>query len=96
MFHRFLAAASGVAAMSVLSGAAIAQTAAPAAGAASAPPVKEKKICRTETDTGSIMPKRTCHTQAEWQALSQANRGAMGEMRDQQDRQQMVQGALNR
>ena len=43
----------------------------PAAAAATAPPVKEKKICRDEpSSTGSIMPKRTCKTKAEWEALA--------------------------
>lgn len=43
--------------------------------AAAKPAVKEKKICRTEDDTGSIVPKRTCHTKAEWDAINaeQAN-----------------------
>jgi hypothetical protein len=29
-------------------------------------PAKEKKICRRGVATGSIMPKSTCRTQAEW------------------------------
>jgi hypothetical protein len=34
------------------------------------PVVKEKKICRyEEAITGSITPKRTCKTKAEWDAL---------------------------
>ena len=28
-----------------------------------------KKICRTDTSTGSIMPKSTCHTAAQWAAI---------------------------
>jgi hypothetical protein len=42
----------------------------PAAAAPAAPaaPVKEKKICRSEEVTGSIMPKRVCRTKAEWDA----------------------------
>ena len=39
----------------------------PPAPATQAPqPAKEKKICRTEEVTGSIMPKRVCRTRAEW------------------------------
>ena len=41
---------------------ALAQDAAPTP----AEPVKEKKICRTSTATGSIVPKRKCMTKAEW------------------------------
>ena len=28
-----------------------------------------KKICRADTSTGSIMPKSTCHTAAQWTAI---------------------------
>lgn len=38
---------------------------APAPAAAPAPQ-KEKKICRREAATGSIMAMRKCHTAAEW------------------------------
>lgn len=41
----------------------------PAAPAAAEPP-KEKKICRSEARTGSIVPQKTCRTEAEWQAMS--------------------------
>ncbi|MBX9880916.1 MAG: hypothetical protein K2X73_02980 [Sphingomonas sp.] len=30
------------------------------------PPKKEKKICRTEPETGTMFPKRTCLTAKEW------------------------------
>lgn len=54
----------------LLSHAAIAQD----AGAAEpATPVKEKKICRAETATGSIMAKRVCRTKAEWARLAEQN-----------------------
>jgi len=43
---------------------------APAAPATAAAP--EKKICRREQEIGSIMPKRTCRTQAEWDAIDRA------------------------
>lgn len=32
-------------------------------------PVKEKKVCKTDVGTGSIMPKRTCRTKGEWAAI---------------------------
>lgn len=34
---------------------------------------KEKKICRREMSTGSILAKSTCHTKAEWDAIASAN-----------------------
>jgi hypothetical protein len=38
-------------------------------------PKKEKKICRSEPVTGSILGgKSTCHTQAEWVQIDNANR----------------------
>ena len=32
-------------------------------------PAKPKKTCRSEEFTGSRMPQRTCHTEAEWAAI---------------------------
>jgi hypothetical protein len=46
------------------------------AQASSAPaekPAKEKKICRQEDVTGSIMPRRTCHTKEEWAQIDASN-----------------------
>ena len=43
-------------------------TSAPAPGV-SAPAAEEKKVCRKEQEIGSIMPKRICRTQAEWNAI---------------------------
>jgi hypothetical protein len=42
---------------------------------------KEKKICRREMKTGSMMPRSTCRTKAEWDAevaRSEANRELLG------------------
>lgn len=36
-------------------------------------PAKEKKICRQEDQTGSIMMHRTCHTKEEWVQIDQEN-----------------------
>lgn len=44
---------------------------APSGQAMSVGSAAEKKICRRETVTGSFMPKRTCHTRAEWEAIEQ-------------------------
>lgn len=44
------------------------------AKAPSAAPAREQlaenKICRMETGTGSVMPRRVCRTKAEWDALA--------------------------
>lgn len=40
---------------------------------AAVPPVKEKKLCRREEVTGSIMPRSTCRTKAEWAAIDAQN-----------------------
>ena len=40
-----------------------------------AAPVKEKKICRREETTGSILGSRpVCHTKSEWAAIDEANK----------------------
>jgi hypothetical protein len=60
-------------------------------------PAKAKKICRNDpSSTGSIMARRTCRTQAEWDALSKANRGTTSDMRDSQDTHQMMQDTIGR
>ena len=47
------------------------QMSAPAVAAA--PAVPEKKVCRKVQEIGSIMPKRICRTQAEWDAIDRQN-----------------------
>lgn len=45
--------------------------------AATQPAVKEKKVCKAEPITGSrLPPKRTCKTEAEWDALNRARESA--------------------
>jgi hypothetical protein len=57
--------------------------AAPAATAeADAKPAKERKVCRSETATGSVMPKRVCRTAAQ---MEEEQRNAE-RFRDQQNR----------
>lgn len=51
----------------------LAQTATPAT---TEKPVKEKKLCRREEMTGSIMPTRVCHTKDEWVQIDAANQKA--------------------
>lgn len=56
-----------LAAATVLSVPAIAQTADPAAGASKPKPKKEKKICRSSGPSSySRMSRSVCRTQAEW------------------------------
>jgi len=67
-----------VAAFLLSAGAAQAQpVAAPAVAPAqpAAPAAKPKKICRSEVGTGSILPKRVCLSQQEWDARTQATAG---------------------
>jgi hypothetical protein len=61
-----------------------AETEAPTADAqhdAAAKPEKPKKVCRTETKTGSVMPKRVCRTPEQIKAEQDA-------AQDQLDRNQ--------
>jgi hypothetical protein len=53
----------------------------------------QKKICREDNiQTGSIMPKRTCKTQAEWDALSARSQSNLDDLRDQNKSRDMVGG----
>jgi hypothetical protein len=64
-------------------------TASPAQEAGPAPatePVKEKKICRAMTPTGSIMAKRKCMTKAEWAKFNAENERQAENFRDNRDR----------
>ncbi|MGP7794791.1 hypothetical protein [Sphingomonas sp. CLY1604] len=49
-----------------------AQTA-PAPAPTDAAPKPEKRVCRSETATGSTIPKRICHTKAEWAQIESDN-----------------------
>jgi len=67
--------ASSVPAAVLFGCAALAQEASPSSPAAkgSAKPVKERRICRSETTTGSMLSRSVCHTAAEWKAIEVAN-----------------------
>lgn len=52
---------------------AYAQDAAPAA--AEPAPNKDKKVCRRQVATGSVMPKSVCRTVAEWDRLTEKGKG---------------------
>ena len=53
----------------------LAQATTPAAAPAAEAP-KEKKICRREETTGSIMQQHICHTKQEWVQIDAANQKA--------------------
>jgi len=63
-------------------------SAAQAASPAAAPPppvakpAKEKKVCRHDASTGSILPKTVCRTQNEWDDIDFANHNAAQFKRD--------------
>ncbi len=56
--------------------------------------VKEKKICRSDTGTGSIMAKKTCHTKAEWDQLAQAATKNLDRTRDDDQARQQIGSSL--
>ena len=64
----------------------LAQDAAPTA-ATNVPPVKPHKVCRHEEQMNSNIPKTTCHTQPEWDAIDKANISNVTQLRQS--------GALN-
>jgi hypothetical protein len=57
-----------------------------------AAPAPQKKICREDIQTGSIMPKRTCKTQAEWDALTARSQSNLDSLREQDRSRSMVGG----
>ena len=63
--------------------AALAMQAVPAAIVAKPVADPDKKICRNETTTGSIMGHRVCHTRAEWAAMGRTESGGRDNFRDQ-------------
>ena len=55
------------------------------APAPAATPIKDpdKRVCRSEVPTGSIMAgKRVCHTRAEWAAIGRVNGDTVDHWRD--------------
>ncbi|KQN78507.1 hypothetical protein [Sphingomonas sp. Leaf62] len=51
--------------------------------AAPTPPKPEKKICRREVTTGSIMARPVCHTKTEWTQIDAQNAANAGQALDQ-------------
>jgi hypothetical protein len=57
----------------------------------------DKMICRREASgTGSIMPKRVCHTKAEWDALAESAQNDLDRIRAQDRSKGMIGRALGR
>jgi hypothetical protein len=50
--------------------------------ASSDKPDTEKKICKRETTTGSIMSRRICHTRAEWEAMTAQSKSDLQKVRN--------------
>ncbi|MBU6266645.1 MAG: hypothetical protein KGN34_03830 [Sphingomonadales bacterium] len=51
--------------------------------AAVAPPAKPKKLCRRTQETGSIVPRSTCHTAEEWRIVDAQNAESVDRFNDQ-------------
>jgi hypothetical protein len=57
-------------------------------------PAKEKKVCKREIATGSVMPKVTCRTKAEWDAISARGQSDLDRTRDMERSRSAVGTAL--
>lgn len=55
-----------------------------------AKPAEEKKICRSAVATGSVMPRRTCHTKAQWDAMAARGQSDKGRVLDEQRSRSMI------
>jgi len=60
---------------------------------APAKPAVEKKICKSEIPTGSIMPKRICHTRDEWAQIEGRSRSDLDRARDSDRSRSLVSGS---
>ena len=60
--------------------------------ASSDKPDTEKKICKRETTTGSIMSRRICHTRAEWDQLSAQGQADLDRTRNMERSRSLVEG----
>ena len=49
---------------------------------ADAETAKEKKVCRRQIPTGSVMPKTVCRTKAQWEALTDKAQRDLDRTRD--------------
>lgn len=51
---------------------------------------KEKRICRRDVSTGSIMPRSVCRTKSEWDAITAQSLSELDRARDDQRSRGMV------
>jgi hypothetical protein len=65
------------------------------AGQAQAPAPAEKKVCKSEAVTGSIMKKKTCRTKAEWDAMTAASRNDLDRLNAMDRSKANVEGSRN-
>lgn len=72
---------------------------APAVSYAAAPekasadkPDTEKKVCKREVATGSIMSRRVCHTKAEWDQLEAQGKADLDRTRAMERSRSLVEG----
>jgi hypothetical protein len=61
--------------------------------AAPAKAVEEKKVCKTEIVTGSVMTKRVCHTKEEWAQIEGRSRSDLDRARDTNRSKSLVNGS---
>ena len=57
-------------------------------------PDADKRVCRTDVTTGSIIPKRTCRTKGEWEAIRLRSIAAAERMKAEQDRRRHTQESV--
>ena len=50
-----------------------------------------KRVCKTQTATGSIMPTRTCKTKGEWEQIRQRSLAQLEQLKKDQDTDRMIQ-----
>jgi len=93
MLRKVASASLFVAAAVVFSGTASAGPNTVAAQAQSGNSDAQRKVCKRDVDTGSIMPKRICKTQAEWNAITSRGQLNVDQMRDQMKSRDMVGGS---
>jgi hypothetical protein len=93
MLLKFASAALLIGAALVSSVPASADQNATAQPSAQRAPLPQKKICREDVETGSIMPKRTCRTQTDWDALAARSQAKLNDMSDQSKGRDRVGGS---
>ena len=60
-------------------------------------PDADKKMCKTEAATGSIIPKRICRTKGEWEAMRARSLANLERLKkEEQERQHTTESRRNR